>query len=53
MSWKKVKGLFWQAGDAGGAPTQAAAPKETPDAELSDEEFAKLLAGDPNSVPPD
>jgi len=48
MSWKKVKGLFWQSGSPeGGAPAGGA------DAELSDAEFADLLATSPHALPPD
>lgn len=51
MSWKKVKGLFWQGGAEPAAPGRAAAPADAEGAELSDEEFAKLLSADPNAVP--
>jgi hypothetical protein len=50
-SWKKVKGLFWKPGDEGAAPAKGAPSTEATDAELSDEDFAKLLSGDPNAVP--
>ena len=48
-SWKKVKGLFWQGGDS----SPASAPPEAPGAEgeLSDEDFAALLEGNPLAVP--
>jgi hypothetical protein len=42
-SWKKVKGLFWQSG----TPEAGAQPS---DAELSDAEFAELLATSPHAV---
>jgi len=45
-SWKKVKGLFWQSGEAGGGHDPA------PEGELSDAEFADLLATSPYAVPP-
>jgi hypothetical protein len=51
MSWKKVKGLFWQGGAEPAVKGSAAAPADAEGAELSDEEFAKLLSADPNAVP--
>src|SRR4051812_41747639 len=44
-SWKKVKGLFWQANASGeGEPAPAG--------ELSDAEFAEFLGTSPHAVPP-
>jgi len=42
-SWKKVKSLFWQEGDP--------EPGSSTESELSDAEFAELLASSPHSVP--
>jgi hypothetical protein len=53
--WKKVKGLFWQADESSSESSPGAAPGATPAAgaegELSDEEFAALLGGNPLAVP--
>jgi len=50
MSWTKVKSLFWQSGDQE-PPRPRAKSGEGSGADISDEEFAKLLASDPHAVP--
>jgi hypothetical protein len=47
-SWNKVKELFWQAGE----PAAGAEPSGSPAEELSDAEFAEMLAASPHAVPP-
>jgi hypothetical protein len=47
-SWKKLKGLFWQAGE----PAAGTEPSGSPAEELSDAEFAEMLAASPHAVPP-
>jgi hypothetical protein len=48
--WKKVKNLFWV--DPGAPASSGDAPAAAGDgAELSDEEFAAMLAGQPQAVP--
>jgi len=52
--WKKVKGLFWQEGDSPSASSESAPPADPGvEGELSDEDFAALLGGNPLSVPQD
>ena len=52
--WKKVKGLFWQEGDSPSGSSASAPPADPGvEGELSDEDFAALLGGNPLSVPQD
>jgi hypothetical protein len=52
--WNKVKGLFWQEGDSSSQPSASAPPADPGvEEELSDEDFAALLGGNPLSVPQD
>jgi hypothetical protein len=46
-SWKKLTGLFWQAGE----PAVQNEPSGSPAEELSDAQFAELLAASPHAVP--
>ncbi len=54
---KAMKNLFWQSGDSGvqaeGAPAAAVDPAAVGEGELSDEDFAALLAGNEHAVPAD
>jgi len=45
-SWKKVRNLFWQSGEAEQEGTDA-----VPAQEISDQEFAELLSQSPHAVP--